>query len=86
MIRLYLTYADLQGLIVYTPMKLEAAASCHILFLKLKRKAKRTLCTMGLWNSLDVSTKSIQCKYRFKECEKHFFSSMKKSENSQVVQ
>ena len=69
MIRFHLTHANLKGLIVYTPTKLEAAL-CHMLFMKLKRRAKGLLYMYNgekLWNSLDVSTRSIQCKDRFKK-------------------
>ena len=42
---------------------------------EVKTQGKRTFMYNGakLWNSLEVSTRSIQCKDRFKkECKKHF--------------
>ena len=55
---------------------------------EVKTQDKRTFMFNGakLWNSLDVITKSIQCKDRFKKSVKKTFSSLKKSENSQAVQ
>ena len=56
---------------------------------KIKTQGKKTFMYNGakLWNSLSVSMRSIESKDRFKkDCKKHFFSLMKNSENSQVVQ